>query len=120
MKDPRPPDDGVAGVPQRSVERPARRTQDTADTAPSVPLRTRRAAASWSQRHRARVDRAFRGLGDSPGDHPNDWGAEIRSWQAAADHLRACGLYGRWQLPDSVRVAWRRRSCRCNCRGDAA
>ncbi|MGH3548287.1 MAG: hypothetical protein ACRDQU_09265 [Pseudonocardiaceae bacterium] len=43
----------------------------------------------------------------------DDWtDRELTAWQAATEHLRNAGLYGKWQVPDSVRVAWQRRHCR--------
>lgn len=71
------------------------------------------ARRSWSQRHRARLDRIF-GVRD-PWLVPGDWtDREVDAWQAAAEHLACHELYGRWQVPDSVRVAWYRRRCRCS------
>lgn len=70
------------------------------------------ARRSWSQRHRARLDAIF-GVRD-PWLVSGDWtDAEIDAFAAAAEHLQGHGLYGRWQIPDSVRVAWYRRRCRC-------
>jgi hypothetical protein len=44
--------------------------------------------------------------------HPDDWSdTEITGSAASAAHLRALNLYGSWQVPASVRQAWRRR-CR--------
>lgn len=102
MSDPRTPGGG-AGVPEE-VERPARRPQDTA-TAPSSPspLRTRRAAASWSQRHRGRLDRIF-GAHDraDPVEAPVT-DAELQSWRSAWSHLHGCGLPA--VVPDDVMAA---------------
>lgn len=119
MKGPRTPAGGAGD--REAVAQAARQGHDTAST-PSVPLRHRRAAASWPQRHPVRIDRAF-GVRDRwIDDHPDDWSnSEMESWHATADHLKVSGLFGSWQIPGNVRAAWyRRRSCRrCSCRGDA-
>jgi peptidoglycan/xylan/chitin deacetylase (PgdA/CDA1 family) len=86
-------------------------------------LRRCRAAASWSQRNRARLDRIF-GVRDPWIDEQcsEDWtyGEAEAAWHAAADHLRAHGLFSSWQIPASVRVAWYCRRCPCRCRREAA
>ncbi|MGH3991980.1 MAG: hypothetical protein ACRDSN_05885, partial [Pseudonocardiaceae bacterium] len=72
-------------------------------------------AASW------RCEPLVSGLWDPWADrqHPDDWtDRELESWAAAAGHLQDTDLYGPWQVPESVRVAWRCRSCAC-CRGAA-
>jgi hypothetical protein len=80
-------------------------THDTAS--PPVPeqLRRRR-AASWRREP----------LPDGRRDPfdpitPRDWTSrEVASWDTAAQHLCACGLFGQWQVPQSVRApSWRRR-----------
>ena len=87
-------------------------TSRRARSAPRISPRQlrRRRAASWR----------CEPLGDASRDpwdpaYREDWtDSEVTAWQATAEHLRAHGLYGRWQLPDSVRVAWyRRRTCPC-------
>ncbi|MGH4012199.1 MAG: hypothetical protein ACRDTH_29240 [Pseudonocardiaceae bacterium] len=92
-----------------------RHVQDTAaSTSVAAPLRRRRAASY-------RCPPLADGRRD-PLDpvHPDTWtDAELESWAAAAVHLRRAGLTP--QVPHSVRRSWyARRSCRCNCRGDAA
>jgi hypothetical protein len=78
----------------------------------------RRSTASWSQRHRSRVNRIFTEL-DTPavghwtGDR--EWSAsELRAVELAAAHLRDLTLYGGWQCPESARQAWRCKACPCN------
>ncbi|MGH3798481.1 MAG: hypothetical protein ACRDSP_26860 [Pseudonocardiaceae bacterium] len=87
----------------------------TAEFSRSVPeqLRRRR-AASW------RCEPLAGGHRDPWADwHAAGWtDAELESWGAAAGHLRGLELFGSWQVPESVRAAWRRRSCAC-CRGAA-
>jgi hypothetical protein len=86
----------------------------THDTAfPPVPeqLRRRR-AASWRC-----APLAVDGRRDpfDPITPPGWTGREVASWDTAARHLQACGLFGQWQVPQSVRApSWRRRA------GDAA
>jgi hypothetical protein len=73
----------------------------------------RRSAATWTQRHRGRVDRIFTGRDPWTGDH-RDWSdSELRAVELAAEHLRSLNLYGAWQCPESARQAWRCRSCPC-------
>jgi hypothetical protein len=73
---------------------------------------------SWAERHRSRLDRVF-GVRDPWRDQHDDWtDAELRSWAAAAEHLRALDLYGSWQAPASARQAWRCQ--RCPCRREVA
>jgi hypothetical protein len=76
----------------------------------------RRAAATWAQRHRARLDRIF--AGRDPWldyDRRTAWtDSELRAWERTAGYLRGEGLFGRWQVPESARAAWRCRSCPCN------
>lgn len=91
-----------------------RRAEDTR-VSPSVAERLRaRRAASW------RLPPLECGLRDPWADrHSDGWtGRELDAWQAAAGHLQDADLFGSWQLPTSVRVAWRRRSGAC-CRGAA-
>lgn len=78
----------------------------------------RRSTASWSQRHRSRVNRIFTELdtpavGHRTGDR--EWNtSEIRAVELAAAHLRDLTLYGGWQCPESARKACRCKACSCN------
>lgn len=90
-------------------------SEDTADTRQfDIPaqLRRRRSASSRCQP----LDNGHRDPLDPP---PQSDGTvwDLESWAAAAAHLRAHRLYGRWQLPaDVLRATWyrqRRQSCRC-------
>lgn len=88
-----------------------------AATGQSVPSQHRRreldARRSFSQRHRPRLDRIFGVRGVWVHEQPDDWtDGEVDAWQLAAEHLRAHQLYGRWQVPKSVRRAWHRRQLR--------
>jgi hypothetical protein len=74
----------------------------------------RRAAATWAQRHRARVDRIFNAAYPRTADCREWSDAELRAFELTAGHLRAHDLYGSWQCPESARAAWRCRSCPCN------
>lgn len=90
-------------------------TEDTAGPRPSgVPqqIRRRRAAS-------LRLPPLPSGDRDPWRDRPAEWLRELDSLIAAAEHLSALGLYGRWQSPTSARQAW---SCqRCPCQpGEAA
>ena len=82
----------------------------------------RRGTATWAQRHRSRLDRIYGVRDPWNGDHGyHEWtDCEVNAWEAAAEHLRAQGLYGRWQTPESVRQVRRRRACLCNRERDAA
>lgn len=69
---------------------------------------------TWSTRHRRRVDHIFTDRNSWTGGS-HDWtDRELHAWAAAADHLRAVNLYGRWQIPESARAAWRCHSCPCH------
>jgi hypothetical protein len=77
----------------------------------------RRGTASWSQRHQSRVNKIFSGTDPRIGGYRDrEWtDRELAAWYVTAEHLRDLGLFGRWQVPESVRHAWRRRACSC-CR----
>jgi hypothetical protein len=75
---------------------------DTRAIPRSVPRQLRRRrAASW------RCEPLWAGQRDPWTDErPADWTAtEVESWQRTAEYLRAHQLYGRWQVPESVRAA---------------
>lgn len=104
MTDPRTP--VLCGGPGGVDARPARRPDATANDPQSPPVQLRRRrAASW------RLEPLADGRRDPwCGLLGNDWtDPELAAWQAAAEHLREHQLYGRWQVPESVRMAWRRR-----------
>lgn len=89
--------------------RPARRPDTTATDPQSGPAQLRRRrAASW------RCEPLPGGSRDPWADrHSARWtAAELDSWRNTVEHLRANQLYGRWQVPESVRMAWRRRLAR--------
>lgn len=92
----------------------ADRTDATWTSSPSVPaqLRRRRAAA-W------RCEPLADGGRDPWSDQPSRYwtASEVDAWQFAAEHLRGHQLYGSWQVPESVRVSWRRRQG-CSRGGD--
>jgi hypothetical protein len=75
---------------------------------PAAQLRRRRAASLWCPP----LPDGRRDPFDLPVAQPPGWtDRETESWQAAAEHLAAYQLYGRWQTPDSVHLSWRRRIC---------
>jgi hypothetical protein len=102
-------------------ERPApdnsSRCQATGPTQNNRP--GRHGAATWAQRHRTRIDRIYAVRDPWTGEHREPTDAELKAVEVAATHLRALGLYGAWQCPESARAAWRCRSCPCQ-RRDAA
>lgn len=109
-------DDEAGPPPPRECPAPdnSSRCQATGPTQTNRP--GRRAAATWAQRHGACVDRIITGRNPWTGDY-RDWtDAELRAFGRAAEHLRALDLYGRWQVPESVRAAWRCRRCPCQRR----
>jgi hypothetical protein len=79
------------------------------------------ARATWTLRHRSRVNKIFKAMDPRTGDYLDDWStSDLRAFQAAAEHLRAHGLYGSWQIPPSVPQTWRHQHRCCTCGRDAA
>ncbi len=70
----------------------------------------------WADRHRHRINRIFDAADQQrTGDHELT-ASELRAVERAAAHLRAHGLYGSWQIPESARRAWRCQRCPCQRR----
>jgi hypothetical protein len=83
-----------------------------------IPRQRQRSSDSWADRHRSRVNRIFNNTTDQRTDEDHWSASELMAFELAAEHLRALGLYGGWQCPESARRAWRCQ--RCPCQREAA